>query len=99
MIMRMQMPSAISIGSGMPSPLGVTLRDGGINVAVVSRNAEHIYLCLFDENGERETYRFALPERLGDIHYGFVAGVEPGARYGLRAEGPWDPAHGHRFDK
>ena len=61
------MPSAISIGSGMPSPLGVTLRDGGINVAVVSRNAEHIYLCLFDEKGERETYRFALPERLGDI--------------------------------
>src|SRR5438874_3261142 len=92
------MPSAISIASGVPDPLGATLRDGGINVAVVSRNAERIYVCLFDERGERETHRFALPERLGDVHYGFISGVKPGARYGLRADGPWDPVQGHRFD-
>src|SRR5207249_545683 len=94
-----QMPSAISIASGVPDPLGVTLRDGGANVAVVSRHGERIHFCLFDERGERETHRFALPERLGDVHYGFISGVGLGARYGLRAEGPWDPAHGHRFDK
>jgi glycogen operon protein len=29
---------------------------------------------------------------------GFVAGVSPGQRYGLRADGPDDPAAGHRFD-
>src|SRR5439155_21139969 len=87
-----------AVTSGMPQPIGVTLRDGGINVAVISRHAERILVCLFDDAGEKETHRLALPERLGDVHYGVIAGVGPGARYGLRAEGPWDPAHVHRFD-
>ena len=39
-----------------------------------------------------------LESRIGDIHSGFIPGIKPGARYGLRAEGPWDPAQGHRFD-
>ena len=37
-----------SVSTGAPSPLGLTLADGGINVAVVSRNATAIWLCLFD---------------------------------------------------
>jgi glycogen operon protein len=86
------------MGTGTHLPLGATLAEGGINIAVVSRHADRVVLCLFDETGERETHRFALPERLGDVHYGFLSGAEAGARYGLRAEGPWDPAHGHRFD-
>src|SRR5439155_22184875 len=86
-----------AVTSGMPQPIGVTLRDGGINVAVVSRHAERILVCLFDEAGEKETHRLALRERLGDVHHGFIAGVGPGARYRLRSEGPWDPAHRHPF--
>jgi glycogen debranching enzyme GlgX/4-alpha-glucanotransferase len=84
--------------SCMPNRLGVSLRDGGVNVAVVSRHAERIHFCLFDEAGQKEMHRFALVERLGDVHCGFIDGIETGARYGLRAEGPWDPSHGHRFD-
>ncbi len=72
------------------------MRDGGVNVAVVSRHATQVYFCLFD--GETETHRFPLPERFGDVHCGFFANVKAGARYGLRADGPWDPANGHRFD-
>jgi len=67
-------------------------------VAVVSRHATRILLCIFDEEGEEELYRFPLPERLGDVHYGFISGLTAGTRYGLRAEGPWDEAEAHRFD-
>ncbi len=39
-----------------------------------------------------------LPARSGDVWHGAVPGIGPGARYGLRAHSPWDPAAGHRFD-
>jgi glycogen operon protein len=87
-----------AIAAGAPEPLGVTLREGGVNVAVVSRHAQRIQFCLFDGEGKKELMRIALPDRLGDVHYGFVEGVTSDARYGLRAEGLWDPGRGHRFD-
>ncbi len=83
----------------MPAPLGVTLDEDGVNIAVVSRHAKRIFFCVFDETGAQEIYRFELPQRLGDVHFGFVSGVGAGARYGLRAEGPWDEILGHRFDR
>jgi glycogen operon protein len=76
----------------------VTVGEGGANVAVVSRHAERVFICIFDETGDIELARFALPGRLGDVHYGFVDGLTAGMRYGLRAEGPWAPEDGHRFD-
>ncbi len=79
--------------------LGVHAEDDGINVAVVSRHAHQIYFSLFDETGESEIFRTALPHRLGDIHFGFVEGVSVGAKYGLRADGPWQEEYGHRFDR
>lgn len=82
----------------LPSSLGVTVLPDGIHVAVVSRHATRIDFCLFDEAGSFETLRVPLETRLGDIHSGFIPGIKPGMRYGLRAEGPWDPAQGHRFD-
>ncbi|MFT3988826.1 glycogen debranching protein GlgX [Aestuariivirga sp.] len=84
--------------AGSPFPLGVTLGEGGANVAVVSRHATRILFCIFDEEGEEELYRFPLVQRLGDVHYGFISGLTAGTRYGLRAEGPWDEAEAHRFD-
>jgi glycogen debranching enzyme GlgX len=57
-----------------------------------------VFFSVFDESGEEELYRFGLPHRLGDVHYGFVAGIASGTRYGLRVAGPWDEALGHRFD-
>jgi len=87
-----------AIGPGSPEPLGVTAIEGGANVAVFSANATAIELCLFDAAGDTETARVALPARTGDVFHGFVAGIGPGTRYGLRAHGPWDPRHGHRFN-
>lgn len=76
-------------------PLGVTLTPGGVNVAVFSRHATRIEFCLF--RGDDET-RFELTHRLGDVWFDHIAGVNEGARYGLRAYGPYEPARGHRFN-
>src|SRR5262245_28840384 len=80
----------------MADRLGVILNEGGASIAVFSRHATRIEVCLFDE-ANRETGRITL-DRNGDIHHGILAGVEEGQRYGLRAQGPWAPEHGHRFD-
>ena len=82
---------------GQPHPLGVTPMAGGANVAVVSRHAERIEVCLLDGEG-RETARHALPERTGDVHHGFVPGLAVGQAYGLRAHGEWAPERGRRFN-
>jgi glycogen operon protein len=92
------MARGLAIAAGSPEPLGVTPWDDGINIAVVSRNADTIWFCLFDDAGERELHRFALSSRVGNVWCGFIAGVGPGARYGIRADGPYGPEGDHRFD-
>ncbi len=52
---------------------------------------------LFDE-ADRETARIRLAGRTGDVFHAHVAGVGAGARYGLRAQGAFDPARGLRFN-
>ncbi|SDE91148.1 glycogen operon protein [Salipiger thiooxidans] len=83
--------------AGRPSPLGATFDGDGVNFAVFSAHAEAVTLCLFDERGT-ETARLPLPDRDGDIWYGRVPGLTPGQHYGLRAEGPFAPRDGHRFN-
>jgi isoamylase len=81
---------------GRPFPLGATWDGEGVNVAVFSENAEAVELCLFDDEGA-ET-RVALAERTMFHWHGYVPGIGPGQRYGIRAHGPWAPEHGHRFN-
>ncbi len=85
-------------GPGRPEPLGVLPMAGGVNMAVWSGHAEAIEVCLFDAQGETELARLRLPGRTGAVFHGHLAGVAVGARYGLRAYGPWWPAKGHRFN-
>ena len=85
-------------GPGSPEPLGVTPQRGGANVAVFSAHATAIDLCLFDPEDGHERDRVTLPERTGDVFHGFVEGLAPGDRYGLRARGPYDMGAGHRFN-
>ncbi|MBS0582200.1 MAG: bifunctional glycogen debranching protein GlgX/4-alpha-glucanotransferase, partial [Proteobacteria bacterium] len=93
-------PASVSgrLREGSAEPLGVTPVDGGVNVAVHSAHAEAIEFCLFDAAGKVETERWLLPARTGDVHHGRIAGIGVGARYGLRAHGPYDPRAGHRFN-
>ena len=84
--------------AGRANPLGVHCDGEGANVAVFSQNATRIELCLFSEDGRRETERLALPERSGPVRHGYLPGLAPGALYGLRAHGPHAPERGHRFN-
>jgi glycogen operon protein len=78
-------------------PLGVTpLDDGSANVAVFSSTADKVEFCLFDEDGNE--HRTELTNRTGYTFHGIVDGVGPGARYGFRVSGPWDPANGLRHN-
>jgi glycogen operon protein len=82
---------------GWPEPLGATLDETGANFAYPAPVATALFICLFDVHG-RETRRIPLSGRTGDVHHGHVEGLEAGMRYGLRAEGPWKPSRGHRFN-
>ena len=55
-----------------------------------------LWVCLFDEDGA-ET-RHQLTEHTLGVWHGAIPGVPVGQRYGFRADGPWDPAHGRRFN-
>ena len=79
-----------------PYPLGVTLREGGADVAVFSSTADAVEFCVFDDDGN-ET-RTALGERTGDVFHGIVDGVVAGTRYGLRVHGAWNPESGLRHN-
>jgi len=82
---------------GLPYPLGATPTEDGTNFAVYSEVAEAVEVCLFDGSGG-ET-RVELPEHANHVWYGFLPGVRPGQRYGLRVKGPWAPAEGLRCNE
>ena len=78
--------------------MGSLARDGGVNFVVFSEHAEFIELCLFDTSGARELRRYRLHGPHDGLHHGFLPGVGPGLVYGLRAQGPYRPEAGHRFN-
>lgn len=95
----MALPDPLQVTTGAPNPLGPTLDDNGLNLAVHAPDAERIELCLFGSAEDmRETVRVDLPGRTGPVFHGHVAGLRAGQVYGLRAHGPWDPERGLRFN-
>ena len=76
---------------------GAHCGDGSVRFSVVSRHAERIELCLFSSGGEEST-RHELRRGDDDLWSADVTGVGPGQRYGYRADGPWRPDAGHRFN-
>ncbi len=88
----------LTIVSGDHTRLGAVFDGQGVNFAVFSDNATQIDLCLFSPDGRRETARVALPDRTGSVWHGYVPGLKPGALYGYRAHGAYDPDRGHRFN-
>ncbi|HSO65581.1 MAG TPA: alpha-amylase family glycosyl hydrolase, partial [Ornithinibacter sp.] len=84
----------------LPPPPGVTLVEGGAEVAVYAGHADGIEICLFepgDPTGETER-RVTLTERAHGWWFGFVPGIGPGQRYNVRASGEWDPDRGLRHN-
>lgn len=85
-----------TIEAGSPHRLGAISDGEGTNFAVFSENADQVILCLFELDGREQ--RVPLRSRTGSVWHGYVPGVGPGTLYGFRAEGPFDPCQGHRFN-
>jgi glycogen operon protein len=86
------------IQEGRPFPLGATWDGLGVNFALFSAYATKVELCLFDNEGRRELERIELPEYTDEVWHGYLREARPGTVYGYRVHGPYEPAHGHRFN-
>ncbi len=90
---------ASDVWPGVPYPLGATYDGKGVNFAVYSEHAEWVEVCLFDAHDpSRELQRLRLTDVTSHVWHGYVPGLKPGALYGFRARGPYDPEGGHRFN-
>lgn len=83
--------------AGRTEHLGATVTTEGVNFAVYSESASQIWVCIFDEQDD-EIGRFELDVHKDNIRAGLIANIGAGARYGLRADGPYDPDQGFFFD-
>ena len=88
--------------AGHSFPIGATLRSGGANFSVFSRNATRIELCLFDRVGDSRPSRVISLDPCSNrtYHYWhvFVPGLKEGQIYGYRAHGSFEPHQGLRFN-
>ncbi len=89
---------ASTVWPGHPYPQGATWDGAGVNFALYSDHAERVELCLFDDTGRREIQRIVLPERTDRVWHCYLPELRPGALYGYRVHGPYQPEQGHRFN-
>src|SRR5688572_7641557 len=85
------------------APLGATLTDAGVHFSVFSKHATRIDLLLFDD-GHTSRPSSIIPldaKRHRTYHYWhtFVPDLAPGQLYAYRADGPFAPERGLRFDR
>jgi isoamylase len=90
------------ISAGHPYPLGPTITADGTNFSVFSANATGMEIVFFDHADDSRPTR-VIPfdpalQRTSHYWHIFVPGIRQGQLYGYRADGPYDPAVGHRFD-
>ncbi|HEY4002792.1 MAG TPA: alpha-amylase family glycosyl hydrolase, partial [Candidatus Xenobia bacterium] len=83
----------------MIKPLGAHLTTGGADFAVYSHHAHAVDLVLF-ERPTNKTPSAVVPMAPTDRYHweAHIPGAQAGLIYSLRAHGPWDPNHGHRFN-
>jgi glycogen operon protein len=84
---------------GSPRPLGATWDGEGVNFALFSENADGVQLVLFDHNDrDQPSATITLTERTDNVWHTYLPDVRPGALYGYRVHGPYEPEQGHRFN-
>ena len=83
-------------------PYGALVHDRGVQFVVFSRNATAMRLLFYEDVAASEPSEVITfdpkTDRWGDIWSVFVPSVGPGQLYHLQADGPFDPAAGHRFN-
>ena len=87
---------------GRSFPIGATVSKRGVNFSVYSRGCTAMHLLLFDHPNDPNPVRvIPLDPKTNHTHHYwhvFVPGLKPGQLYAYRADGPYDPAKGQRFD-
>ncbi|MDR1444452.1 MAG: glycogen debranching protein GlgX [Treponema sp.] len=87
---------------GNALPLGAVKTEQGVNFAVFSRHATSLALILFetDKPDSPRTEISLDPKRnkTGDIWHCHIRGLEAGTCYLYRADGPYQPEEGERFN-
>jgi len=91
-----------AVTPGKCHPLGATVTPDGVNFAIFSRNATAMELLFFDNADSPAPSRvIRLDPRINrtcDYWHVFIHDVRPEQIYAFRADGPFAPAQGHRFD-
>ncbi len=89
-------------GPGRPRPFGASITPKGVNFAIFSRNATSMRLCVFGKPDDGEAlldlHLDPRRNRTGDIWHVHVDGLCAGALYAWRADGPFMPERGYRFN-
>jgi isoamylase len=95
-------PAYFDPARGRSVPLGATVHPDGVNFSVYSSSATGMELVLFDDADALGPSRVITldPRRNRSFRYwhAFVPGIGSGQLYGFRAQGPFEPARGLRFD-
>jgi glycogen operon protein len=88
---------------GSPHPLGATPSDAGVNFNVYSANATGLELLLFDDaHDPAPALVIAFDPQRNRTHqywHACVPELRVGQIYAYRADGPWQPGEGLRFDR
>jgi len=92
----------IVVDSGKALPLGATLKNDGVNFAVFSRNATAVTLIVFESTDANSSWK-EIPldkkgNKTGNIWHCFIKGLGAGTCYLYRADGPYFPEKGLRFN-
>ncbi|WP_088256809.1 glycogen debranching protein GlgX [Fimbriiglobus ruber] len=101
-----ELPESVSeragVRAGSPLPLGIQETGGGVNFALLSRNATRVRLELFDHPDDATPARVfdldSVRNHTGDVWHVWVAGIGSGQLYAYRVDGPYDPPAGLRFN-
>jgi glycogen operon protein len=86
---------------GRPFPYGAVPVPGGVNFSVYSDGATRMSLVLFERGGRQPVAELEFPQefRIGSVYAMTVFGLDvENLQYGFRAEGPFAPERGDRFD-
>src|SRR5262245_30099260 len=94
----LELSKSLTVSQGQYYPLGATAQPAGVNFALYSKYATDVFLLLFDKEGGEPTNTIKLESRTKFVWHAFVEGLKPGQLYGYKVRGPFDPAHGLRFN-
>ena len=88
--------------SGKALPLGASLLNDGVNFSIFSRNATAVSLIIF-ASADSDSPWIEIPldkreNKTGNIWHCFIKGLEAGTCYLYRADGPYFPEKGQRFN-